>query len=179
MITQYDAVAARPEEVRMRLQPVFVFAGAMLMAAQGIADAAQRGDRIDALRQIATDVGRVVSTASVCREMSWPRIKTLTDKFSDLVKASVASGEEFSSIQQAYDQSTTEGQLSVSSKQTDCAAAVRQLADLEHAIASQPPAAADPGASPEHARTATAASPPPARATTGAAPPPEARRRDR
>jgi hypothetical protein len=178
MITQYDAIAARPEEVRMRLQPVFVFAGAMLMAAHGIADAAQRSDRIDALRQIATDVGRVVSTASVCREMSWPRIKTLTDKFSDLLKASVTNGEEFSSIQQAYDQSTTEGQLTVSSKQTDCAAAVRDLADLEHAVASQPPTA-DPGASPDHARTATAASPPPVRATTGAAPPPEARRRDR
>ncbi len=163
----------------MRLQFIFVCVGAMLMAAHGIADAAQRSDRIDALRQIATDVGRIVSTASVCREMSWPRIKALTDGFSGLVKASAASGEEFSSIQQAYDQSTTEGQLSVSSRQTDCAAAVRDLADLERAVASQALAAAGPGAPPDHARTATAASPPPIQATTGAAPPPEARRRDR
>ena len=147
----------------MRFQSVFVVVGAMLIAAPGIGSAARRNDRFDALRQIATDVGRVISAASVCREISWPRIKALTDGLSDLIKASVTNGEEFSSIQQAYDQSSIEGQRTVSSKRTDCAAAVRDL-DLERAVTSQPPAAVATGAS-------TVASPPPAGTTTGAGAP--------
>jgi hypothetical protein len=59
----------------------------------------------------------------------------------------------------AYDQSAIEGQRRLSSKHTDCAAAVRDLADLERAVT---------GASPVQARTATVASPPSAGATTGA-----------
>jgi hypothetical protein len=70
-----------------------------------------------------------------------------------------------------YDQSTIEGQLTVSSKQTDCAAAVRDLADLERAVTSQPPAAVATGASPAQMRAATVASPPPARATMGSGAP--------
>jgi hypothetical protein len=160
----------------MRFQFTFVV-GAMLIAAPGIGNAAQRSDRIDALQQIATGIGRVIGAASVCREISWPRMKALTDKFSDLIKASVTNGEEFSSIQQAYDQSTIEGQRTVTSKQTDCAAALRDLADLERAVTSQPPAAVVTGATPAQARAATVASPPPAGATTGAALPQDARQR--
>jgi hypothetical protein len=79
-----------------------------------------------------------------------------------------------------YDQSTIEGQLTVSSKQTDCAAAVRDLADLERAVTSQPPAAVATGASPAQMRAATVASPPPARATMGSGAPQDSRqRRDR
>jgi branched-chain amino acid transport system substrate-binding protein len=163
----------------MRFQSVFVVVGAMLIAAPGIGSAARRNDRIDALRQIATDVGRVISAASVCREISWPRIKALTDGLSDLIKASVTNGEEFSSIQQAYDQSSIEGQRTVSSKRTDCAAAVRDLADLERAVTSQPPAAVATGASPAQIRAATVASPPPAGTTTGAGAPQARQSRDR
>jgi hypothetical protein len=140
-------------------QFVYVVVGAMLIAAPGIGNAAQRSD--SALRQIATGIGSVSGAASVCREISWPRMKALTDKFSDLLKTSVKDGEEFSAIQQAYDQSTIEGQLTVSSKQTDCGAAVRDLEDLEHAVASQPAAA-----------VATGASPPASPATSGVALPP-------
>ena len=161
----------------MRFQFVFVVIGAMLLAATGIGDAAQRSDRIDALRQIAIDVGRIIGTASVCREISWPRIKALTDGLSDLIKASVTNGEEFSSIQQAYDQSTIESQRTVSSKRTDCPAAVRDLSDLERAVTSQPPTAAGTGASPAQVRAPTVAPPPPARTTTGTGAPQDARQR--
>jgi hypothetical protein len=150
----------------MRFQSVFVVVGALLIAAPGTGTAAQRNDRIDALKQIATDVGRVVAAASVCREITWPRTKALTEGFSDLIKASGTSSEEFSSIQQAYDQSTIEGQLGVSSQRIDCAAAVRDLADLERAVTAPPPAAAA-GAGPAPSRAASVVSPP-AGATTGA-----------
>jgi hypothetical protein len=106
----------------MRFQFVVVPVGALLIAAPRIGGAAQHSDRIDALRQIATDGGHATNAASVCREISWPRIKALTDQFSDLAKASGANGEEFSSIQQAYDQSAIEGQRTLSSKHIDCAA---------------------------------------------------------
>jgi hypothetical protein len=86
----------------MRFQFAFVV-GAMLIAVSGIGNAAQRSDRTDALQQIATGIGPVIGAASVCREISWPRIKALTDKFSDLIKTSVTNGEAFSSIQQGYD----------------------------------------------------------------------------
>ncbi len=112
----------------MRCQFAFVVVGTMLIAAPELANAAQRSDRIDALLQIATGVGHVIGAASVCREISWSRIKSLTDRFSDLIKVSVTQGEVFSSIQQAYDQSAIEGQRTVSSKNTDCAAAVRKHA---------------------------------------------------
>jgi branched-chain amino acid transport system substrate-binding protein len=160
----------------MRLQSIPIVVGTMLIAAHGIANAAQRSDRMDALRQMATDVGRAVGAASVCRDISWPRIKALTDRFSDLIQASAANGEEFSSIQQSYDQSAIDSQLTVSSKQTDCAAAVRDLADLERAVTSPPPAAADAGATAANARAASVVSTP---MTSGAAPPRDARRRGR
>jgi branched-chain amino acid transport system substrate-binding protein len=160
----------------MRLQSIPVVVGTMLIAAHGGASVAQRSDRIDALRQMATDVGRAVGAASVCREISWPRIKALTDRFSDLIQASAANGEEFSSIQQSYDQSAIDSQLTVSSKGTDCAAAVRDLVDLERAVTSPPPAAADTGATAANARAATVVPPP---MTSGAAPPRDPRRRGR
>jgi hypothetical protein len=165
----YDAVAIRRrEEAQMRCQSHIrcAFAvGTVLIAAPGFGSAAQRNDGIDALLQIATGVGRATSAASVCREISWPRIKALTDKFSDLVKVSVMQGETFSMIQQAYDQSAIEGQRTVSSKQTDCPAAVRDLADLERTVTLQADAAAN---SRTQAGSATV-DPSPAPATTGAA----------
>jgi hypothetical protein len=144
-------------------QFAFVVVGAMLVAAPGTGNAAQRSDRLDALRQIATGIGSVSGAASVCREISWPRMKALTDKFADLLKTSVTDNGEYSSIQQAYDQSSMEGQLTVTSKQVDCGAAVRDLADLERAVALQPPAAVTMGASPPAAQVTTGAALPSSR----------------
>jgi hypothetical protein len=155
----------------MRL--LFVVVGALLLAAPGTGNTAQRGARLDALRQIATGIGSVSGAASVCREISWPRVKALTDKFSDLLKTSVTDSEEFTAIQQAYDQSTIEGQRTIAGKQVDCGAAVRDLADLERAVTSLPPAAVATGPSAPPAAVTTGAAPPPAlTTTTGAVAPP-------
>jgi hypothetical protein len=90
------------------------------------------------------------------------------------------NGEEFSSIQQTYDQSTIEGQRTVSSKRTDCVVAVRELSDLESAVTSQLSAAVATGTTPAKAQAATVTSPPGGPATTGVALPQAARhRRDR
>jgi hypothetical protein len=163
------------EEVRMRCQFAIVVAVATLMAGLGSGIAAPQSDQIDELLQIATGVGRVSSAASVCRDITWPRIKVLTDNFSDLIKASVPRTEEFSSIQQAYDQSTIDSQRTVTSKQTDCAAALRDLVDLERAVTSRL-STAGTGA-PPGAPAGTAAAPPRAPVTTGTAPVPNTRSR--
>jgi branched-chain amino acid transport system substrate-binding protein len=147
-------------------QVMYVLVGAMLIAAPGIGNAAQRSDRLNVLRQIAMGIGSVSGAASVCREISWPRMKALTGKFSDLLKTSVTDSEQFSSIQQAYDQSAIEGQLTVASGRVDCAVAVRDLVELERAVTSLPPAAVATGASAPLAAATTGAAPPPALPTT-------------
>jgi hypothetical protein len=148
----------------MRCQTALFLFGAMAIAAPAAGTAGQNSDRIDALLQMAAGVGHAMSDASVCREITWSRVKALTDKFSDLVKTSVTRNDEFSQIQQAYDQSSIDFQRAVASKQIDCAAAVRELADLERAVASPPPAIADFSTASAQSRPVA---PPPA--TTGAA----------
>jgi branched-chain amino acid transport system substrate-binding protein len=154
----------------MRFQFVSVVVGSVLIAAPGIGNAGL-SDRTDALRQIAASVGHVIGAASVCREISQPRIQAMTEKLSDLIAASVTNDEEFSSIRQAFDQSTLEGQRTVTSKETDCAAADRDLADMEAIITSQLPAAVTTGAPPAQARAATVAPAPTPPSATKTSPP--------
>jgi branched-chain amino acid transport system substrate-binding protein len=151
----------------MRFQ--FVLVGAMLIGAPWFASAAERNDRADSLREIAASIGRVHGTASACREISPPRIKAMTDKLFGLIKAYAFNDEESASIQRVYNQRYIEGQRAVTDKQTDCAAADRDLTALELTVTS-PPAAAPPGGVPTQARAATIVSPPPAPAVTGASP---------
>jgi hypothetical protein len=149
----------------MRCQTALFLVGAMAIAAPATGTAGQNSDRMDALLKMATGVGHAMSDASVCREITWLRVKALTDKFSELVKSSVTKHDEFSQIQQAYDQSSVDFQRAVASKQIDCVAAVRELADLERAVASPPAAIAGFGTA--SAQSGSVALPPPA--TTGAA----------
>jgi hypothetical protein len=114
---KHDAVAARPKRFGCVFEFVFVVC-VMLIAAPGIGNAGL-SDSI-ALRQTATDVGRVVGAASVCPEISWQRIEAMTDKFSDLINASVTNGEEYSSVRHAYDQSITESQRRGIARQIPC-----------------------------------------------------------
>jgi len=128
-------------------------------------------DRIDAVRQIASSVGRVLGAASACREISPLRIKSMSDTLSDLITVSAASGDESSSIWQAYNQANAEGQRSVTSRRQTCTAAERALADLEKTVT--PSQAAVPSVGPGQARSLpTVVTPAPAPAP---APQPQAR----
>src|SRR5262249_11920635 len=75
------------------------------------------------------------------------------------------NGEESASIQRVYNQRYIEGQRAVTDKQTDCAAADRDLTALELTVTS-PPAASPPDGAPTQTRAATI----PAPAVTGASP---------
>src|SRR5215470_10953505 len=114
-----------------------------------IGHSAPNNDRIDAVRQIAAAVGRVLGAASACREISPLRIKSMSDTLSDLITVSAINPDESSSIWQAYNQANTEGQRSITSRRQNCAAADRALADLEKTVT--PSQAAVPGVAPGQA----------------------------
>jgi len=50
----------------------------------------------------------VLGSAAACREVSPPRIKSMSDTLSDLITVSAVTTEESSAIWQAYNQSNTE-----------------------------------------------------------------------
>jgi branched-chain amino acid transport system substrate-binding protein len=137
----------------MRVWCLFVVVGAMI-AAPGIGNAGL-SNNADAVRQIAVSVGYVIGAASACKEVSRSRLQAMTDRLSELVKSSVTAGGESSAVQQAFDQSVSEGRRTVTSKQRDCASADRDLADMEGIVTSQPAAATTMGAPPAQARAAT------------------------
>jgi branched-chain amino acid transport system substrate-binding protein len=135
----------------MRFQ--YLLLGAIAIAAPviGYSIAAPNNDRIDAVRQIAASVGRVLGAASACREISPLRIKSMSDTLSDLITVSAINGDESSSIWQVYNQANTEGQRSITNRRQTCAAADRALADLEKTVT--PSQAAVPGVAPGQARS--------------------------
>jgi ABC-type branched-subunit amino acid transport system substrate-binding protein len=108
--------------------------GATVVAAPIIGYSAPANDRVDAVRQIAAAVGRVLGSAAACREISPLRVKSMTDTLSDLITISAPTAEESSAIWQGYNQSHSEGQRAVTSRRLTCTAAERALADLEKTV---------------------------------------------
>jgi ABC-type branched-subunit amino acid transport system substrate-binding protein len=116
----------------MRFQ--YFFLGAIAIAAPVVGYSAPSSDRVDAVRQIAAAVGRVLGSAAACREVSPLRIKSMSDTLSDLITVSAVTAEESSAIWQAYNQSNTEGQRAIANRRITCVAAERALADLEKTV---------------------------------------------
>jgi ABC-type branched-subunit amino acid transport system substrate-binding protein len=108
--------------------------GAIAFTAPVVGYSAPSNDRVDAVRQIAAAVGRVLGSATACREISPLRIKSMSDTLSDLITVSAPTAEESSSIWQAYNQSNTEGQRAIANRRITCVAAERALADLEKTV---------------------------------------------
>jgi len=108
--------------------------GAIALTVPVIGYSAPSSDRVDAVRQIAAAVGRVLGSATACREISPLRIKSMSDTLSDLITVSAPTAEESSSIWQAYNQSNTEGQRAIANRRITCVAAERALADLEKTV---------------------------------------------
>ncbi len=108
--------------------------GAITLTAPVIGYSAPSNERVDAVRQIAAAVGRVLGSATACREISPLRIKSMSDTLSDLITVSAPTAEESSSIWQAYNQSNTEGQRAIANRRITCVAAERALADLEKTV---------------------------------------------
>src|SRR5262249_40763631 len=112
----------------MRLH--YFLLGAIAIAAPVVGYSAPSSDRVDAVRQIAAAVGRVLGSAAACREISPLRIKAMSDTLSDLITVSAVTAEESSAIWQAYNLSNTEGQRAITGRRLPCGAAARGPAGL-------------------------------------------------
>ncbi len=122
----------------MNFRSVGLLACALLMAAPLSAVPAPRDDKGNVLRALAGRIGRVLGAATACPNVARPRIKGISDKITDVIKSSSVSEDESKSILDLFNGSYLEGGRNVASKQTDCAAADRELADLENASSPVP-----------------------------------------
>jgi ABC-type branched-subunit amino acid transport system substrate-binding protein len=144
--------------------------GVMAQRSEPPASAAQRSEKVQAAQALATRVGQILGAATACRDIARPRVTAMTNMLMEVFKASTPSPDELNSIRQLYEKSLADGQSAVSNRRLDCAAADRNLANLEKAVTGTPTAAAAtaPAASPSTAPT----SPPAAAAPRAAEPAP-------
>jgi len=111
---------------------------AFLLAGSLSAASAPRDDKGSALRGLVSRVGHLLGAASACPNVSRPRIKSISDKITDVIKASSVGDDESKGFLDLFNANYVEGSRAVNTKQTDCATADRELADLESASAPGP-----------------------------------------
>ena len=110
---------------------IILLVGAMLY---GIAGGAQAAGDITIVRDLASRVGPVIGSAQACRDIARPRIQTIVDKFTPVIRESSSNEAERSDLSQTFDRTVAEGRAAVTSGRMDCIRADRQLADLERSI---------------------------------------------
>ncbi len=88
---------------------------------------------------MAARLGRVLGAASACQNVTRPRIKTVSDKFIEMVRSSASSDQEGKSVLDLFNGNYLEGIRAVNTRETTCAIAERELTDLEGAAASPDP----------------------------------------
>ena len=110
---------------------ITLLVGAVLF---GIAGGAQAAGDITIVRDLASRVGPVIGSAQACRDIGRPRIQTIVDKFSQVIREASSNEAERSDLTQVFDRSVAEGRTAVTSGRIDCIRADRQLADLERSI---------------------------------------------
>src|SRR6476646_6590401 len=136
----------------------------------GIAGSAQAAGDITIVRDLASRVGPVIGSAQACRDIGRPRIQSIVDKFSQVIREASSNEAERAGLTQTFDRTVAEGRAAVSSGRMDCIRADRQLADLERSI-SGPSLSSVIGPSPAAAATAAnAATAPTAPVPTGPLP---------
>src|SRR5215213_6209787 len=129
---------------------ITLLVGAMIF---GIAGSAQAAGDITIVRDLAGRVGPVIGSAQACREIARPRIQTIIEKFSQVIREASSNEAERSDLSQTFDRTVAEGRVAVTSGKMDCIRADRQLADLERSI-SGPSLSSVIGTSPAAAATA-------------------------
>jgi branched-chain amino acid transport system substrate-binding protein len=147
-----------------------LLAGILLAGPAGAAP----GDKFDVLRDLAGRVGAVVGSAMTCKEIARPRVQTVVDKFTSVIREASTNEAERTELTQTLDRGVTDGRTAVAIGRTDCRSADRQLADLERSIAGPSlsavigpaPANAAPAPAPAPAPTIAAPAPGPAFAAT-------------
>ena len=144
------------------------FLSCAVLAGEGAA----ASDKANIVRDLAGRVGPILGSALACQDIARPRIQLIVDKFTAVIAEASTNETERSDLTQLLDRNVANGRGAVTSGQTDCRQADRQLADLERSIATPalpaviaPPA---PAAAPSVASSFSAAT----AATTPTAPVP-------
>ncbi len=101
------------------------------------ANAGPSDDRGSMLRGLAGRAGRVLGAASACTNLARSRIDAIATKITGVIKSFALNADESDAIIVLLNESESEGARSVAAKQTDCALAESQLADLENASTPQ------------------------------------------
>jgi ABC-type branched-subunit amino acid transport system substrate-binding protein len=133
------------------------FLSCALLAGEGAA----ASDKANIVRDLAGRVGPILGSALACQDIARPRIQLIVDKFTAVIAEAATNDTERSDLTQLLDRNVANGRGAVTSGQTDCRQADRQLADLERSIAAPalpaviaPPA---PAAAPSTASSFSAA----------------------
>ena len=133
------------------------FLSCALLAGEGAA----ASDKANIVRDLAGRVGPILGSALACQDIARPRIQLIVDKFTAVIAEAATNDTERSDLTQLLDRNVANGRGAVTSGQTDCRQADRQLADLERSIAAPalpaviaPPA---PAAAPSAASSFSAA----------------------
>jgi branched-chain amino acid transport system substrate-binding protein len=107
----------------------------VLMASTAVA---APGDRADVVRDLAGRVGSIVGSALVCKDIARPRIQSVVDKFTAVIRAASSNETERADLTQTLDRSVAAGRDALALGKTDCIITERQLADLERSTRSEP-----------------------------------------
>src|SRR5579871_5456452 len=141
------------------------FCSALLV---GLSAEAYAAGRVDVVRDLAGRVGPIIGSASACADIARPRIDSIVEKFTAVIRESASNDAERDDLVRLLNRNVADGRQAVTSGKTDCRTAGRQLADLEQSLrAPAPPAAAEAAVVPVLA--AAAPTPTAAPVTTGAA----------
>ena len=126
-----------------------------------LARAQRPATKANIVRDLAGRVGPILGSALACQDIARPRIQLIVDKFTAVIAEASTNDTERSDLTQLLDRNVANGRGAVTSGQTDCRQADRQLADLERSIAAPalpaviaPPA---PAAAPSAASSFSAA----------------------
>ncbi len=107
------------------------FLSCALLAGEGAA----ASDKANIVRDLAGRVGPILGSALACQDIARPRIQLIVDKFTAVIAEASTNDAERSDLTQLLDRNVANGRGAVTSGQTDCRQADRQLADLERSIA--------------------------------------------
>ena len=141
----------------MNTRWAILFLSCALLTGEGAA----ASDKANIVRDLAGRVGPILGSALACQDIARPRIQLIVDKFTAVIAEASTNDTERSDLTQLLDRNVANGRSAVTSGQTDCRQADRQLADLERSIAAPalpaviaPPA---PAAAPSAASSFSAA----------------------
>ena len=115
----------------MNTRWAILFLSCALLAGEGAA----ASDKANIVRDLAGRVGPILGSALACQDIARPRIQLIVDKFTAVIAEASTNDTERSDLTQLLDRNVANGRGAVTSGQTDCRQADRQLADLERSIA--------------------------------------------